>query len=199
MEFQVTNKIDRNIIFQAAKLHYESLSYRSFITLFGQKFLELIYETLLQEQLVFFVLAVEQGNLLGFILACVDSSKLSQIMIKRFNLFFPIIMNVLIKKPYLIKNIFETIFYSSKEEKGIKPELLIMAVDESYRSLGIGSKMIVTMEEEFLRLGYKKYKVTVHQGMARSNKFYQANKMSFLKDFVLYGCTWNLYQKEIYN
>jgi GNAT superfamily N-acetyltransferase len=197
MEFRVTNKIDRSIISQAAKLHYESLSYRSFITLFGQRFLELLYEMLLQEQLAFFVVAIEEDRLLGFLLACYDSSKLSQVMIKRSGLFFPIMLNVLIKKPYLIKNIFETVFYSTKEGKDIKPELLVMAVDEAHRSLGIGSKMIATLEEEFLRLGYKRYKVTVHQGMARSNKFYQANKMRFLKDFVLYGYTWNLYQKDL--
>jgi ribosomal protein S18 acetylase RimI-like enzyme len=72
-----------------------------------------------------------------------------------------------------------------------------MAVDGAHRSLGIGSKMISALDEEFLRLGYKKYKVTVHQGMDRSNKFYQANKMILLKDFVLYGYTWNLYQKDL--
>ena len=197
MEFRVTSKIDQGIIFQAAKLHYESLSHRSFITLFGQKFLELIYQTLLQERLGFFVLAFEEDKLLGFIFACLDSSKLNLIMIKRINLFFPILARVLIKKPCVIRNIFETLFYSSRGGADTGCELLVMAVGESHRSLGIGKKMIVTLDQEFSRLGYKKYNVTVHREMTYSNSYYQSNNMRFVKEFKLYGHIWNVYQKDL--
>jgi GNAT superfamily N-acetyltransferase len=197
MEFQVTSKVDRPIIFQAAKLHYESLSYRSFITLFGQEFLELIYEILLQERLGFFVVALEKDKLSGFIFACVDSSKLTQVIMKRINVFFPILIKVLMKKPSLIKNLCETFFYSSKEGNDVKPELLVMAVAESHRSLGIGRKMILTLDQEFLKLGYATYKATVHQEMIRSNNFYRLNNMRLLREFNLYGHVWNVYQKEL--
>ncbi len=43
----------------------------------------------------------------------------------------------------------------------------------------------------------KKYKVTVHNDMIDSNKFYLKTGFTFFKTFNMYDMQWNLYVKDI--
>ena len=113
------------------------------------------------------------------------------------HIFLPIVIKVLVKRPGLIKNIFETIFYSSREGSDIRSELLVMVVAEGRRSQGVGTELVGKFEKALIQRGHREYKVTVHQEMARANHFYQKNNMHSLKEFMLYGHKWNVYAKNL--
>ncbi len=196
MDVRVINTVDGEMFSQIAKLHYDSLSYRSFITLFGVDFLRKIYEAIVMERLGFFVVAVETNALKGFLLGLTDSTQLTKIIFKRILNFLPMLISGLIKHPGAIRYLWETVFYADKEGGEIKPELLVMAVQEEHRSQGIGSALVRKLDEEFRKKGIHHYKVTVHQEMKRSIHFYERNCMSFKKPFRLYGHVWNVYVRD---
>jgi len=197
MEYKVIYNAERKILKEIVKIHYESLAYRSFITNFGEDFLFLIYLCMLEKKLGFLVCSSEGDNMTGFILACVDSSKLFSLIFRKFFLFLFIIIKGVIKSPGLIVKVLQTLSYENRAAPDIKPELVVIAVKENYRSKGIGRDLMTIMEDEFKKTGISAYKVTVHKEMLRANNFYLNNGMRLLKTFYLYGVPWNAYVKNV--
>jgi ribosomal protein S18 acetylase RimI-like enzyme len=197
MELKITSAADRDILAQVARLHYESLSYRSFLSLFGEGFLQKIYEYLLKDRLGFLILAVEENNVVGFILASLDSSKITRVIYKRIYALLPRMIGAIIRHPGRLINIIETFFYSSREGTDVKPELLVIAVAESRRSSGIGAQLVAKLEETLIKQGCRMYKVTVHSEMKRTVKFYERLQMQLIKEFMLYGHRWSMYVKKL--
>src|SRR3989338_7355109 len=177
IEFKTVDRADRELLSQAADLHFDSLSYRSFITFFGKEFLINIYEIILSERQGFFVLALEGGRVKGICLSCLDSSRLMGMMMKRWPVFFSKILKGVIRKPSVVKKLWETLSYSRKGGSNINAELTVIAVEDGLRSRGVGTLLLERWEKELLKKGISKYKVTVHKDMERSNQFYIKNKM----------------------
>lgn len=202
MKYKVLYDIDEYLLHQAANLHYEALSYRSFITLFGVKFLVELYKTVLIYQLGFFVFSFEDsdGNskITGFTLGCFDSSKLLRSLLRRVFVFIEIILPVLIRQPNLMGKIVETVFYGKKIKSiDSKSELVVIVVEEAWRSKEVGKSLVAEMEREFIANGIKQYKVTVHDEMKKSNAFYLKNQMFKVESFMMYGTRWNIYAKNL--
>ncbi len=197
--YEVIHENNEDFLKQAADLHYEALSYRSFITNFGQKFLYQLYKWILADRLGFFVFAKKDSEVKAFVLGCTDSTKLMSIIFKRFWIFAKLIISVVFKNPTLIVKILETIFYIRKEKGEAKAELLVIIVEKESRSKGIGSILLEKLNNEFAKQGILEYKVTVHKEMDKSNNFYLKNGMRLLKTFKLYNVPWNIYLKKIDN
>lgn len=197
MEYKIIYHDENDFLKQAAQLHYESLSYRSFITSFGENFLYQLYKGILQTHIGFFVCAIQDNQLKGFILGCFDSSKLILVVGKRLYIFFPLIISRIVKNPALMIKLYETLRYTNRSDERIKSELLIIAVKENYRSRGIGTFLLKLLDDEFKKYEIVKYKVIVHKDMHRSNEFYVKNGMKFLKTFHLFNLQWNVYVKNI--
>ena len=193
----VTESGNEEFLRQAARLHHESLSYRSFITLFGVPFLYRIYETVLLKRQGILVAAHESGVLKGFTLGCLDTNRLTGMMLKRLAVFLPLVASALIKHPGLLGKLWETLFYADKEGVDVKPEMVVIAVVEAERSKGLGAELMRRLEAAFKEQGVSRYKVTVHRDMEESNRFYQRNGMVLRKEFKMYGYVWNVYAKEI--
>ncbi|MEW6097393.1 MAG: GNAT family N-acetyltransferase [bacterium] len=197
MKYEIINKIEKDYLKQIVKIHYDSLSYRSFITNFGESFLFQLYISILKKKLGFLVCASEDNQVIGFILACIDSSKIFPLVFKKFYIFLPLIIGGILKKPNLILNLLQTFLYKNKAITNIKAELLVIAVKENYRSKGLGGSLLKLFEDRFRELGIERYKVTVHKDMLASNNFYLNHSMKLLKTFNLYGVTWNVYVKDL--
>ena len=197
MEYKIIYHDESDFLKQAAQLHYESLSYRSFITSFGENFLYQLYKGILQTHIGFFACAIQDNQLKGFILGCFNSSKLILVVVKRLYIFFPLIISRIIKNPALMIKLYETLRYTNRSDERIRSELLVIAVKENYRSRGIGTFLLKLLEDEFKKYEIVIYKVTVHKDMHRSNDFYVKTGMKFLKTFYLSNLHWNVYVKNI--
>lgn len=188
----------KKYIQEAVALHYDALSYRSFITFFGKSFLEKLYIVLIEENNGFLVVASDENNSLeGFILASVDSNSMIKIILKKFYFFLPPIFVGVLRKPSVISKLIETLFYSKKENLDIRAELVVIATQTNIRSKGLGSKLIQYLNTEFLNRNINAYKVTVHNEMAKSNNFYIKNSMILSNQFTLYGHLWNVYTHSL--
>lgn len=193
----VLHDSDDTFLPQAVELHYQALSYRSFITMFGRLFLYRLYREWLRSGLAFLVIAHEEDRLRGFILGCHDSSRLMSVVWRRPWLFAPLILRVLARRPSLIPRLFETLLYGRRESCRVSAELVVIAVQPETRSQGLGRELLGELDRELSRAGAEAYKVTVHREMEASNRFYAQNGFELHHRFRLYGVEWNLYLRRI--
>lgn len=187
----------RQLARQAADLHYDSLSYSSFITKFGRGFLAALYQSLLDYRLGFLLYAEREGRLAGFIMACPDSSQVMSVLRRRPCTFARFILPRLLMQPALIRNAWQSLSYAKAEGVTIPAELLVIAVNEKLRSQGLGAALVARLDQEFAQRGIKEYKVTVHQNKERTNQFYLRNQMTLARTFTFYGLPWNIYVRRI--
>ncbi len=194
---RVVSTCDAALVREAAALHYEALSYRSFITTFGLPFLEQLYGALLDLRVGFLVVAEDQGRFAGFLLACEDSSRLMSVVPRQWYRFLPRMVGPIVRRPALLRNLVQTLSYARREASPVTAELVVIAVRPPFRSQGVGRVLLGELEREFARRGTTAYKVTVHDAMERSNGFYTANGFVLERYFQFYGVTWNLYIKRV--
>jgi len=197
IDFVVIQHFDYELLNAASQLHIKHLSYRSFITMFGSKFMLELYRDILAERLGFFVFALDGKSVGGFVLGCTNSQQLFGLVMRRPFRYFKMIVPRLIVKPALIPKLFETLFYVKRENSAVDSELVVIVTDENYRDSGVGTRLVSVLNDEFRKRKIHQYKVTVHDEMMRSNNFYVKNGMRLSASFRMYGVKWNLYLNEI--
>jgi ribosomal protein S18 acetylase RimI-like enzyme len=197
MDYTVVRESSSPLVPQAVRLHYDALSYRSTITALGERFLAELYRGLIDDGDGFIVVAHEGDRLCGFILGVVDSSRLLSVVPRRWRRFLPVMVPALLARPQLWPRMIETLFYAKKEGVDVRAELMVIAVIEDRRGGGIGKRMLAELEREFAARGVERYKVTVHQAMSASNRFYTQNGMQLSSTFDMYGVPWNLYVQQV--
>lgn len=193
MDYTVVVAPERELLLDVVSLHHAALSYRSFITAFGPRFLTVLYRGLLRRGDGFLVVATEDGALVGFILACTDSTRLLSAVVRSPFQVASIILPALLRSPRLLTKLVETLRYGGRLHVPIPAELLVIAVVPERRSSGIGRQLLTTLRAELRARGIDAYKVTVHEQMAEANRFYADNGLAMVGGFRLYGVRWNLY------
>ena len=197
MEYAVVAAPDPELLRDAVFLHHEALSYRSFITAFGPRFLALLYRGLLRRGDGFLVVATEAGSLVGFILACTDSARLLSAVARSPLEVASVIVPALVRHPRLLTKLVQTLGYASRQSITVPAELLVIAVVPERRSSGIGRRLLAELRTELRARGIDAYKVTVHEEMAGANRFYAENGLRLAGGFRLYGVHWNLYVDQL--
>ncbi|MDB4964865.1 MAG: family N-acetyltransferase [Myxococcales bacterium] len=197
MDLTVVREASHPLLPQAVHLHYDALSYRSTITAFGEPFLYELYRALLDEGNGFVVVAHEGTRLIGFILGCVDSSRMMSVVPRRPLRFFTLMAPAMLRRPGLWPRMLQTLLYTRKEASDVAAELVVIAVVDDRRGAGIGKQMLAALETELASRGVDRFKVTVHQAMAASNRFYTQNAFQLTSTFDMYGVPWNLYVKKV--
>ncbi|MHA2217786.1 MAG: GNAT family N-acetyltransferase [Candidatus Hodarchaeales archaeon] len=197
MDYQVLEKYNESLCLEAARLHKEYLSYRSFLTSFGLKFIREIYKDVLEGKQGLIIACKNGEHLRGFVLGCFNTGSMFKVIKKKFLKYLFIVVPFVLKNPVIFIRILETLFYVKKENCPAGAELIVMIVNSQYRSQGIGNKFITLLEAEFAKKNIYHYKVTVHNDMERSNDFYRKNGFALYQQFNMYGVLWNLYTKKI--
>ena len=193
MDYRVVTVPGPQLLRDAVSLHHEALSHRSFITAFGPRFLTLLYLGLLRRGDGFLVVATEREQLVGFILASTDSSRLMSAVARSPLRLATTILPVLVRHPPLVAKLVQTLAYGRRRRDAVPAELLVIAVAPERRSSGIGRRLVAQLRSELRGRGIDAYRVTVHADMAGANHFYAENGLRLSGDFRLYGVSWNVY------
>jgi ribosomal protein S18 acetylase RimI-like enzyme len=197
IEYRTITSFRSDLVDQAARLHSDALSYRSFITLFGEPFLRQLYQALLDDGRAFLVCAAEGETLVGFVLAAEDASGIMRAVLRRWSRFGRIMLPALARRPRLLGKVLQTFLYARKSGTSVPAELIIIAVDKGRRSAGVGARLVAELDREFRGRGVRAYKATVHREMAASNRFYLRNGLVLDRAFTMYGVVWNTYVKTL--
>lgn len=169
-----------------------------FLPSLGEKFLNLLYLSLLQSKMTFIYVYEINKNVQGFIVGSENFDyDFKKIILKKFIKFIIVLFPQIIKNFTVARNIFDTLLYTKKENSPLKAELIIIAVSRQYHRKGIGRKLILHLEENFTNSSINRYKVSVNKNNFNANLFYKS--VGFIKqnEFLLYGKKINLYTKKI--
>lgn len=196
MSFYVCKNIEDENIERAVELHIEHLSYRSFITHFGKLFLLTLYKDWLERKNAVLIFSEEENKVNGFVLGIVNKDLLFSPIVSSPFKYSKFILPVVIKRPVIMKKLFETLFYKRKFKISCKSELLVIVTAGDTRSKSVGSKLVAELDQEFKNHKVWEYVVTVHAEMERSNNFYIKNNFKYNQSFNLYSTKWNLYLKK---
>lgn len=189
---------------QTALLHYQTIN-EGFLPKLGLGFLESLYIFLIRKELV--MVYKEKNQVLGFV-SCALSSKS---IMKRFLFSSPAgiikILFALLKKPVLVKPLFETFRAPEKSHTNNdsitnsqipETELLSISVSPLAQKGGIGSQLVQALEEELSKKGIFRYKVIAGEKLQGANRFYKKNGFKLVKQIVIHGNDIsNVYIKEI--
>lgn len=177
------------------RLHTSALR-GDFLPSLGIAFLTTFYQALINEPSIYTLVYCQKRQVQGFVIGTNNMEIfLKNILKKRFFKFSSLITYQIIKNPRLLKNVFETLFYT-KKVSGPKAELVIIAVDQKYRSQGIGKTLIQALEKIFLKNKIRQYKLTVIAGK-KAVGFYSYLKFRQISNFGLYGKKWLVLEKNI--
>jgi ribosomal protein S18 acetylase RimI-like enzyme len=183
---------------RVAELHCAALA-GDFLPSLGKGFLTVFYQGVLDLGVGFGLVAIEDGQPVGFVLGSTDTNVLfKRVMLSRI---LPLGLRVIlavIRKPALIANVLETFLYPSKENAvPAKAELVVIGFDGAYRGRGLGRQLANALNDAFRAQGVRSYKVTALQSNRGANSFYRALGFQHALEFELYRKKWNLYTYTI--
>ena len=165
-----------------------------FLPSMGRDFLRIIYKGILETETGFGFVFIDNG-LKGFVLGTLNSKEmLKKVIYKKFIKLSFYAIKKIIHEPTLIKKIIETFLYPDLGyNAAVNAELVSIAVEGKHRRKGIGKALNKALNEEFLRMGYTRYKVLVSREGA--NIFYEKLKFLFINSKEMYDKTWTIYSK----
>lgn len=166
---------------EIAKTHKEYLG-KSFLATLGEKFLTLLYKTLVEYKKGILLVAEDDGKIIGFVSATADTGGFYKYFIKKkfikaSFLLLPKAINL-----NIVRKIFETLRYSKKNKTNIllpKAELLSIAVEEDYQRKGVAQQLFKALAKEFYKNGIIEFKIVVGDSLLNAKKFYR--KMGCIK------------------
>lgn len=181
-----------------AKIHFTELN-SDFLPSLGERFLELLYLSLIQSKNTYMCVYQLNGDIHGYVVGSKNFSDVfKKVILNNFIKYTLLIFPQLIKKPVIIKKIIETFFYTKKEgNETPSAELVVISITKKYHRRGIGKKLVKALEKKFVHQGIKKYKVTVNAKNLAANSFYTHLGFEKSHNFSLYGKKINLYIKQI--
>jgi ribosomal protein S18 acetylase RimI-like enzyme len=188
--------IQEHHLSEVARLHVSALA-GDFLPSLGERFLVVFYRDALRSRLAAgFVNLNGRGTVSGFVLGSLDASALFRRVAFRSAISLGwAALPALLKRPVLLVKVAETFLYPSKESAEEKAELLVIAVDASHRSQGLGAALVQSLEVYFRARGVQAYKVTVLRSNPGANRFYQRMGFQLGGQFRLYRKDWNLYTR----
>ncbi|HDY69138.1 MAG TPA: GNAT family N-acetyltransferase [Candidatus Scalindua sp.] len=170
MDIEKAKVID---IDHVASLHREYIN-TGFLSSLGSPFLKLIYQSMVNSNNAFCIVAIEKKNIIGFVSGAIDiggfyKDFLRRNFIKASTILLPKILNF-----QFAKKIIETLLYPARKEQNLpEAELLSIVVDKNYRGKGIARKLFEKLEEEFKTRSVNRFKVIVGSKLISARRFYE--------------------------
>ena len=140
--------------------------------------------------------AVDGGEVVGVVTGTVDSGAVFKDLVWRhgFKLALPVLGAVL-RRPALIGNVFETLFYPSQAEDAAnaggqdeaEAELFFIGTRPDRRAEGIGRALFDALVAASRRLGMNSMGLTVDDDNAAAQRFYRRLGMEPVYGLTLYG------------
>lgn len=192
---RVANESDIN---QLALIHFEELR-NDFLPSLGIHFLRKLYKGMLLEKNIRIYVDKKGSVITGFVVGSLKFDEtFVKIISKNLIAFIAALIYRVVVNPFVIIKIIQTFFYTNySRAKNVDAELVVIAVDRKYHRIGIGKKLVINIEDYFLKNEINNYKVTVNSNNSKANKFYRSLNFTKKGHIFIYGKKLNLYIKSI--
>jgi len=154
---------------EVAEIHMKQFP-EYFTSMFGITFLKTLNDSICEDTKSFGFVYVKDKKVLGYVSGISNKAKLLKKNIFKLGI---IMLPFIIKKPSILKDIYKAII----SEDEAFPELFSIVVHSSLRGEGIGRQFIMKLNEKFLDIDIKKYRLHVGANIP-AVKFYK--KMGFI-------------------
>jgi ribosomal protein S18 acetylase RimI-like enzyme len=179
-------------VIAVARLHIDGID-KGFISSLGEDFVKYLYESIVWLPQSFGFVAVEKGRIVGFVSCVEDLRIVYKYVLKHhvFSLFWKMLPKLL--KWRNIKNVFETLFYPSKQDNNLPvAEMLSLVVSKEFRGKGIGRKLLEQALLEYLKRGFVVVKVMAGEEL-KANKLYERIGFQLVGQYTHHGHLTNFY------
>jgi len=187
---------------RVALIHFKELK-TSFLSSLGLQFLTGLYDTIIYQGIL--LVSMDGLRIDGFVSFSPNTKKLMIGFILSNPLNFFRLSLQFFRNPALLRKSIETLsapFKSSHRSKSESElpsaELLSIAVDSKIQKSGIGSQLLVALENEIRKLGIREYKVIAGSTLVSANKFYLKNGFNHVMQIRVHGNELsNVYVKKL--
>lgn len=159
-----------------ASLHVCGIS-SGFLSRLGEQFLRLLYRSILHSDAGILIVALCDGQVVGFVSGAVSIKPIYKILLKDN---YPILCFILLPQIFYwktLRRIVDILLYSFRsvgnEKIYVSPELLSIAVDKEYRGQGIARALFERLTVEFERHGVSQFKIVVGESLVPAQCFYE--------------------------
>ena len=191
----------------AARLHAEGIT-EGFLSTLGKPFLAALYEGIAAAKEAGVFVALEDGEVLGFISYARDVKGCYRQVLRRK---WPGLTRAMLPNLFrgtIYRKVWETLRYpfthktqpvsAAKESCTVlRPELLSMAVGPRARGKGVGKLLVLSVDKVMQELGQEGYFVVTHGVDERSNGFYQGCGFRLTGSYESHGKPMNEYYKRL--
>lgn len=183
---------------QVAQLHIQGIN-TGFISSLGQKFVQALYDAIIDSEQSFLVVAEEAGHVVAFIAVSSNLSGLYRHVALKNGIKFAFILASKMMSLVTIKKVIANIFYPSKMKKAGLPdaELLAIVVAPEYRGRGIAKQLINKCFDECKLAEIEEIKVLVAADNESANKTYIKSGFNFKAAIDSHGVKSNVYVKSL--
>lgn len=182
---------------KSAELHLEGMP-DDFLPSFGIRFLQLLHKQLLSDNRMIALGFEKQNQLIGILLATVDTTKtMRRVYLRAFIRLLPWIILKTVTQPHTLKYLWQILVYSRNYPGLPKAEILVLSVARYFRHRGIGNTLMQALNKEFRQRGTRRFKVSTRTNNASANAFYKKTGGVYIKEFSIFGRSWNIYVFEL--
>ena len=179
----------KEMVSRIAGIHIKEIG-QGFMSQLGVGFLRLFYEAIVASKDSFVVVALENGDPVGFMAGSVNMSATKKFFYKKY--FIPVIFSLLPKlgSPKTVKKLLETSRYAGKESSSQfvpEAEIIAMAVSACWCRQGIATQMFSRFVEEMRIRNISSFRTLVGLNLEKAIKFYEALGFIFHSETVLHG------------
>lgn len=139
----------------------------------------------------FTFVAVDNQEIVGFVTATTDVSRLPKVIL--FTLWKEMLF-ITAKNPFALKNILQLPFYPSFKNSFNSCEVLSLAVIPEKRGRGVGHKLMSEITQDFKNRGNQKFQLSVRKDMSSANVFYKKIGLKKIQSSKFLGSTINFWQ-----
>jgi GNAT superfamily N-acetyltransferase len=166
-------KANKQKSWEIAALHKEHIE-SGFLSMLGVRFLKLLYVSIMESNSAFCLMAVENGEVAGFISGAVKVNALYKEFIRKNFLPAGCIIAGKLFRPSVLRHVVETMLYTKKSNGNLpEAELLSVVIGENYRRKGVGARLFQSLVEEFRARGVSEFKVVVGAQLEPAKCFYK--------------------------
>jgi ribosomal protein S18 acetylase RimI-like enzyme len=174
-EILMDEAISEDAVKRAVQLHISEIP-KGFLTGLGERFLFLVYKTIVAHEESFLIGAFDDQKLVGFICGSTDTAGLYRDFALAHGFRVAGLLVPAIFSPRVVRGILETVIYPKRSIPNIpRAAILNFAVHPAARGKGVGGRLLNALGREFRRRGENMIRIVCGSDQMAAQRLYLRN------------------------